>query len=212
MSGPDLFRHLPTPYTAEETYDGNTTHFLRGAISLTLIGSTGQLRALAHPRANTWALPIDTQAQADLTRYVDVFIGSSGHGHTFPGATLPFGMVQLSPDTDNAVWDACSGYHASNGSIMGFSHTHLSGTGIGDMLDILLMPGTGDVKLTPGPLNAPETGYRQRYDHAEEVASPGYYQVRLKDTDIVAELTATARTGLHRYHFLNIKPVTCCWT
>ncbi|KFA40625.1 GH92 family glycosyl hydrolase [Xylella fastidiosa] len=175
--------------------------FLRGAISLTLIGSTGQLRALAHPRANTWALPIDTQAQADLTRYVDVFIGSSGHGHTFPGATLPFGMVQLSPDTDNAVWDACSGYHASNGSIMGFSHTHLSGTGIGDMLDILLMPGTGDVKLTPGPLNAPETGYRQRYDHAEEVASPGYYQVRLKDTDIVAELTATARTGLHRYHF-----------
>ncbi|AXI84465.1 alpha-mannosidase [Xylella taiwanensis] len=180
--------------------------FLQGAITLTLMGGAGYLPGFAHSRVNAWALPEDTRTQADLTRHVDVFIGSSGHGHTFPGATLPFGMVQLSPDTYNAAWDACSGYHASNGSIMGFSHTHLSGTGIGDLLDFLLMPGSGAVKLTPGPLNAPETGYRQRYDHADEAASPGYYRVRLKDTGILAELTATARTGLHRYHFPQHQP------
>ncbi|NEL41846.1 MAG: alpha-mannosidase, partial [Xanthomonas perforans] len=105
----------------------------------------------------------DARTRAELTRHVDVFIGTGGHGHTFPGATLPFGMVQLSPDTYNAVWDSCSGYHESDGSIMGFSHTHLSGTGIGDMLDFLLVPATGEVKLVPGALDAPDSGYRSRY-------------------------------------------------
>ena len=140
-------------------------------------------------------------ADGDLCRYVDPFIGTGGHGHTFPGATVPFGMVQLSPDTDMARWDACSGYHHDDGSILGFSHTHLSGTGVGDMLDVLVVPATGPVHLQPGSLSHPETGYRSRFDHADERASPGYYRVVLKDYGVEAELTATARAGMHRYRF-----------
>ena len=89
-------------------------------------------------------------AQSELTRYVDPFIGTAGHGHTFPGATMPFGMVQLSPDTRLTGWDSCSGYHYSDRIIYGFSHTHLSGTGIPDYGDILLMPTVGKVFLTAG--------------------------------------------------------------
>jgi len=137
----------------------------------------------------------------DYTRYVDPFIGTGGHGHTFPGATVPFGMVQLSPDTDVGRWDACSGYHHDDGSILGFSHTHLSGTGVGDMMDVLVVPATGPVRLQPGSLQSPEGGYRSRFDHSDERASPGYYRVLLKDSGVEAELTATARAGLHRYRF-----------
>lgn len=133
--------------------------------------------------------------------YVDPFIGTGGHGHTFPGATVPFGMVQLSPDTSNKGWDSCSGYHQKDGSIMGFSHTHLSGTGCADMLDVLVVPRTGEVRLTPGDDVAPYTGYRSGFDRTTEAAKPGYYSVHLTDCDIRAELTATARTGLHRYTF-----------
>lgn len=128
----------------------------------------------------------------------DLFIGTGGHGHTFPGASLPFGMVQLSPDTDNSRWDACSGYHRTDGSIMGFSHTHLSGTGIGDMLDVLVVPTRGKLELDPGKLDDPDLGYRQRF--SEEHAEPGYYRVKL-ESGVLAELTVTERTGLHRYHF-----------
>ncbi|NWP89542.1 alpha-mannosidase, partial [Escherichia coli] len=90
------------------------------------------------------------------------FIGTGGDGHTYPGATLPFGMVQLSPDTDVERWDTCSGYHRGDTSIMGFSHTHLSGTGIGDMLDVLVVPTRGRLHLLPGTLADPDAGYRQR--------------------------------------------------
>lgn len=128
----------------------------------------------------------------------DLFVGTGGHGHTFPGASLPFGMAQLSPDTDNARWDACSGYHATDGSIMGFSHTHLSGTGIGDMLDLLVVPTRGKLELTPGKLGSPDTGYRQRF--TDEFAEPGYYRVRL-ESGVQAELTVTERCGIHRYRF-----------
>lgn len=128
----------------------------------------------------------------------DLFIGTGGHGHTFPGPSLPFGMVQLGPDTDNARWDACSGYHRTDGSIMGFSHTHLSGTGIGDMLDVLVVPTRGKLELDPGKLDDPDKGYRQRF--SEEHAEPGYYRVKL-ESGVLAELTVTERTGLHRYHF-----------
>ncbi|SEM75936.1 alpha-1,2-mannosidase, putative [Sphingomonas gellani] len=128
----------------------------------------------------------------------DLFVGTGGHGHTFPGATLPFGMVQLSPDTNNFGWDACSGYHQSDRSIMGFSHTHLSGTGIGDMLDVLVVPTRKPLALAPGTTQDPDAGYRQRY--SEEHAEPGYYRVRL-ESGVLAELTATERTGLHRYTF-----------
>ncbi|HYY72343.1 MAG TPA: GH92 family glycosyl hydrolase [Candidatus Bathyarchaeia archaeon] len=137
----------------------------------------------------------------ELTRYVKVAIGTGGHGHTFPGATVPFGMVQLSPDTYNDGWDWCAGYHYSDNSIMGFSHTHLSGTGVGDMLDVLLMPGTGKAKIVPGTREKPEDGYRSRFDHSDEVAEPGYYSVILRDFDIRAELSATERAGIHKYTF-----------
>lgn len=128
----------------------------------------------------------------------DLFVGTGGHGHTFPGASLPFGMVQLSPDTDVARWDASSGYHRSDTSIMGFSHTHLSGTGIGDMLDVLVVPSRGDLQLRPGSLDGSVKGYRQRF--SDEFAEPGYYRVRL-ESGVAAELTVTDRAGLHRYRF-----------
>jgi predicted alpha-1,2-mannosidase len=109
--------------------------------------------------------------------------------------------MQLSPDTYNEDWDWCSGYHASDSSIMGFSHTHLSGTGCGDLLDFLVMPGTGPARIVPGSREAPGSGYRSRFSHSDEVMTPGYYSVLLKDHSILAELTATERTGFHRYTF-----------
>ncbi len=137
----------------------------------------------------------------DPLHWVDPRIGTGGHGHCFPGAALPFGMVQLSPDTFNNDWDWCSGYHVSDSSIMGFSHTHLSGTGCGDLLDFLVMAGTGTAKLVPGDRSNPDAGYRSRFDHADERMEPGYYSVVLKDYKVKAELTATERAGLHRYTF-----------
>jgi len=136
-----------------------------------------------------------------FTQFVDVFIGTGGHGHTYPGATVPFGMVQLSPDTFNGGWDRCSGYHRSDTSMMGFSHTHLSGTGAADLLDVLLMPGTGPVRINPGSLEVPNGSYRSTFSHADERAQPGYYSVPLKDYNVKVELTATARVGVHRYTF-----------
>ena len=138
-----------------------------------------------------------------MTQYVKIAIGTGGHGHTYPGATVPFGMVQLSPDTYNEGWDWCSGYHYSDSSIMGFSHTHLSGTGASDMLDFLLMPGTGPAKTVPGSRQNPGEGYRSRFSHEEESAEPGYYSVMLRDYGIRAELSATERAGIHRYTFPN---------
>src|SRR3984885_11447486 len=143
----------------------------------------------------------EASSSEDLTQYVKIAIGTGGHGHTYPGATVPFGMVQLSPDTYNDGWDWCSGYHYSDSSIMGFSHTHLSGTGASDMLDFLLMPGTGPAKTVPGLRQNPGEGYRSRFSHEEETAEPGYYSVRLRDYDVRAELSATERAGIHRYTF-----------
>ena len=138
----------------------------------------------------------------ELTRYVDPFVGTGGHGHTFPGATLPFGMVQLSPDTRLTGWDGCSGYHYSDSVVYGFSHTHLSGTGISDYGDVLLMPTVGRVRLNAtGEAGRPEAGYASRFSHQQEEARPGFYSVRLLDEDILVELTATLRAGLHRYTF-----------
>ena len=144
------------------------------------------------------AMPKAAWAQPPAAGKPNLFVGTGGHGHTFPGPSLPFGMVQLGPDTDNARWDACSGYHRTDGSILGFSHTHLSGTGIGDMLDVLVVPTRGALELDPGPLDNPDKGYRQRF--SDEHAEPGYYRVRL-ESGVLAELTVTERTGLHRYRF-----------
>jgi predicted alpha-1,2-mannosidase len=137
----------------------------------------------------------------DLTQAVDVFLGTGGHGHTFPGASVPFGMVQLSPDTGTSGWDHCAGYHYDDRSILGFSHTHLSGTGVGDMMDFLLMPARGPVRTVPGDAETPGSGYRAVFSHDDETAEPGYYSVLLKDSGIRAELTATTRAALHRYGF-----------
>lgn len=140
----------------------------------------------------------DGQSPVD---YVDPFIGTDYHGHTFPGATVPFSMAQLSPDTRTLGWDACGGYHYSDSSILGFSHTHLSGTGIGDYGDVLFVPYTGTVSLDAGPADDIDAGYRTRFDRASEQARPGYYSVQLTDYNILTELTSTIRAGMHRYTF-----------
>lgn len=125
-------------------------------------------------------------------------VGTGGHGHAFPGAAVPFGMVQLSPDTPLEGWDGSSGYHYSDNAIRGFSHTHLSGTGVGCLGDILLTPTVGEVRLEAG---TPGNGYVSRFSHTNEIATPGYYRVFLDDPKVTAELTATERCGFHRYTF-----------
>lgn len=144
---------------------------------------------------------VQEKKATDNTKYVNPFIGTGGHGHTFPGATTPYGMVQLSPDTRTLGWDACGGYHYTDSSIIGFSHTHLSGTGISDLGDFLFMPFTGAPKVIPGTAENPDEGYRSRFSHSSEEAEPGYYSVHLEDYDIEAELTASTRAGFHRYTF-----------
>ncbi|TAN04873.1 MAG: alpha-mannosidase [Rhodanobacteraceae bacterium] len=198
--------------------------FLQGAMALALLERIDPRTAFAAMRVGQGGDAPPTAS--GVSRYVDVLVGTGGHGHTYPGATVPWGMVQLSPDTNNTGWDACSGYHQADGSIMGFSHTHLSGTGGADMLDVLVMPAQGAVLLDPGARGLPDEnyysrydgvktgphlsadvvahpgkGYRSRYDKASEHAVPGYYRVHLTDHDILAELSATARAGLHRYTF-----------
>jgi predicted alpha-1,2-mannosidase len=143
--------------------------------------------------------PKSDAVPAGKINLVNPFIGTGGHGHTFPGATVPYGMVQLSPDTRLNGWDACSGYHDSDHIILGFTHTHLSGTGIGDYGDILMMPTSGEQKVNQGDADNP--GYRSQIDKASEVASPGYYAVHLKDYGIDVALTATTHAGLHKYTF-----------
>lgn len=140
-----------------------------------------------------------SQINAAPVDYVNPFIGTDGHGHVFPGATVPFGMVQLSPDTRVTTWDGCSGYHYSDTSLHGFSHNHLTGTGCPDLGNILLMPTVGELKMSPG--DKPGEGYRTSFSHDQESARPGYYQVFLPDYKINVELTASTRVGMHRYSF-----------
>jgi predicted alpha-1,2-mannosidase len=141
-------------------------------------------------------------ADRPLTEYVNNFIGTGGHGHTYPGATMPFGMMQLSPDTRLDGWDGCSGYHYSDDVIYGFSHTHLSGTGVSDYGDILLMP--TDKAVYNNGADGKE-GYSSKFSHDKENASPGYYEVHLDDTDIDVRLTVTERAGIHEYKFPSSK-------
>lgn len=143
----------------------------------------------------------------DKTPYdaVDPFIGTGGDGHTFPGAVAPFGMVQLSPDTDilpfKQSYARAAGYRYTDPTILGFSHTHFSGSGHSDLGDILLAPVSGEAKLEPGEADKPGSGYRSRFSHDGEVAQPGYYAVTLTDSQVRAELTAGLRTGMHRYSY-----------
>jgi len=131
----------------------------------------------------------------DNTKLVRIAIGTGGHGHCFPGATMPFGAVQLSPDTGIKDWDHCSGYHYSDSSILGFSHTHLSGTGCIDLLDVLLMPATDDFKFDPTAAPGSASCYKSRFSHSDEEATPGYYRVFSQNSKVKAELTATERAS-----------------
>lgn len=133
-----------------------------------------------------------------LINYVNTFIGTGGHGHTYPGASAPFGMMQLGPDTRLEGWDGCSGYHYSDEYIYGFSHTHLSGTGISDYGDVLLMPTNRQI-FNNGADGKP--GYRAHFSHDNESAEPGYYKVHLDSTNIDVELTVSKRSGIHKYQF-----------
>lgn len=137
------------------------------------------------------------------TTFVDPFIGTGGHGHTYPGASAPFGMIQLSPDTRHEGWDGCSGYHYSDSVIYGFSHTHLSGTGVPDYCDLLIMPQSGKPNVLPG--YSSKNGYGSPFNHENENASPGYYDVHLNRGDIDVRLSVTDRAGIHEYTFNDSK-------
>ena len=136
-----------------------------------------------------------------LTSYVNPFVGTDGYGNVYPGAQLPFGGIQISPDTDEHFYDCASGYKWKRNSIQGFSLTHLSGTGIPDMGDFLFMPFTGEANLNPGTDDNPDDGYRSRFSHDNETAKPGYYSVRLSDYGIDAEMTAALRSGMFRFTY-----------
>src|SRR5689334_4725320 len=148
----------------------------------------------------------------NLIQYVHPLIGTEKMGHTYPGATVPFGSVQLSPDTDTIpyavngkynpdVYKYCAGYQYTDKTIVGFSHTHFSGTGHSDLGDILIMPTEGALQLNPGIASDPASGFRSAFSHATEKAEANYYRVKLDDHNIEAELTTTARVGMHRYTF-----------
>lgn len=144
---------------------------------------------------------VRSAAQTNLSQYVDPIIGSAGHGHVFVGANVPFGAVQLGPTNIFEGWDWCSGYNYASNTIVGFTHTHLSGTGIGDLNDILIMPATGKVQLKKGTKEDTQHGYLSTFSHQNEVSKAGYYSVLLDKYQIKAELTATERVGFHRYTF-----------
>ncbi|GAB2778227.1 GH92 family glycosyl hydrolase [Rhabdobacter roseus] len=172
-----------------------STYFLAVPLALAVAGLFSSYKVPSPPQE-----PVD---------YVDPFLGTDFYGHTFPGATLPFGMVQLSPDHGTQGWNYSAGYKYADSSLIGFSHTHFSGVGMNSGGDILVMPTVGDkIKLTPGTKENPDAGYRSRYDKDEETATPGYYAVRLKDYNIRAELTATRRVGMHRYTFPKARKAT----
>lgn len=155
---------------------------------------------------------LQTGAAKTPAGYVNPFIGTEKMGHTYPGATVPFGMVQLSPDTDTInysingtynkeIYKYCAGYQFTDSTIVGFSHTHFSGTGHSDLGDILIMPTTGNLKLNPGTSRNHKEGFRSLFSHENERAEPGYYSVMLEDYGIKAQLTATTRVGIHKYTF-----------
>ena len=156
-----------------------------------------------------WA---QSPSSENLIQYVNQLIGTHKMGHTYPGATVPFGMVQLSPETDTLSYDDqgkyngpvykyCAGYQYDDPTIVGFSHTHFSGTGHSDLGDILIMPTEGTLQLNSGTEDHPEKGYRSVFSHRNEVAEPDYYKVLLEDHNILAELTSSNRVGFHQYTF-----------
>ena len=149
----------------------------------------------------TLALAVNANGQERLISYVNPFIGTDGFGNVYPGAQIPFGGIQISPDTDDYDYDVAAGYKYNKPTIMGFSLTHLSGTGIPDLGDFLFVPGTGTLKSATGTAEDPDSGYRSRFSHEKESASPGYYSVELTDYGVTAEMTAAARSGILRFTY-----------
>ncbi|MBX7171967.1 MAG: GH92 family glycosyl hydrolase [Pyrinomonadaceae bacterium] len=158
------------------------------------------------------AVSVSAQKSENFIQYVNPLIGTQKMGHTFPGATVPFGSVQLSPDTDEQpiliggkynkeTYKYCAGYNYDDSTIVGFSHTHFSGTGHSDLGDFLIMPTVGELQLDPGAKDNPKSGFRSRFSHSTEIAEPNYYKVLLEDDKILAELTTTTRVGFHQYTF-----------
>lgn len=142
------------------------------------------------------------QEMEDLTQFVDPRIGTGGHGHVFYGANVPYGFIQLGPTSIPQSWDWVSGYHVSDSTVIGFPHTHLSGTGIGDLHDINVMPVVGEVTYSRGDASSYETGLWSYSDRSKEVVTPGYYRTHLSRYNVDVELTATKRVGFHKYTFL----------
>ena len=177
-----------------------TNRFARYAIPSSSLAAITSLALLAAS-----ALPAHAAAPGTAAAAVNVFIGTGGDGHTFPGASRPFGMVQPGPDSQvrhfRQSYPWAAGYRHEDNSILGFSHTHFSGSGHSDLGDVLLMPYSGATKLEPGYPERPHSGYRSRFSHDEEKAEPGYYAVRLKDNEVDVELTASDRVAMHRYRF-----------
>ena len=136
-----------------------------------------------------------------LISYVRPLVGTSGYGNIYPGSQIPFGGIQISPDTDFDYYDAAAGYKYDHATLLGFSLTHLSGTGIPDLGDFLFMPGTGKIHFTPGTHEKPDSGYRSRYSHDREWASPNYYGVDLLDYGVKAEMTSGIRSGILRFTY-----------
>lgn len=177
-----------------------------------MFGNGDAMRILLFLYLLLFVAGVSAQRSENYVRYVNPLIGTHKMGHTFPGATVPFGAVQLSPDTDqqphniNGVYNKetykyCAGYQYDDTSIVGFSHTHFSGTGHSDLGDFLIMPTVGKLQLEPGSESDTSTGFRSKFSHANETAEAGYYKVLLEDHNILAELTATSRVGVHRYTF-----------
>lgn len=161
------------------------------SLCVAAIGFTSLCRAVVPPSGKA----------KELLNYVDPMIGTDGRGSCFPGATTPMGMIQLSPSDDCQLKAWCSGYHYSDTTLKGFAHNHFSGTGLAGMGDLLLMPLGGKLQLNPGTKEDPDSGYRSRFSHDQENASPGYYSVELPDNQVRVELTASPRVGFHRYTF-----------
>ncbi len=175
----------------------HTAIVLQFLILLSVVGCNNN--TANQPTTNSITYQIPEENLQDYLKYVNPFIGTGGHGHTYPGATAPFGMVQVSPDTRLEGWDGCSAYHYSDSLIYGFSHTHLSGTGVSDYGDVLLMPTVGTVTLNNGVDG--ERGYRSAFSHFREDATAGYYHTYLTSYNIDVRLAAKKRTAHHQYTF-----------
>ena len=171
------------------------------SVHLKNIKSTQSMRHAFHTFLSLILLLAACQPRPELANAVNPLIGTAYNGHTFPGATVPFGMVSPSPDTGLNDWQHCSGYHRDDASILGFSQTHMSGTGAPDMCDLLLMPVCGDPVFEPGAPDNPEEGYRAHFLHESESARPGYYAVTLDEDGIRCEMTASERCAFYRFSF-----------